>query len=73
MVGSVGRAALASATMGAALWALMPAADALGRVVGTLLAIGAGGAVFWAAAWLLGSEEARLFTGLALRRVRRQP
>jgi len=35
-----------------------------------VVVIGAGAAVFWGAAWLFGSEEARLFTGAVLRRLR---
>lgn len=65
------RAGAASAAMGLALWALLPTIDSLGQVLGPLAAVAAGGAVFWALAWLLGSEEARLFTGIVLRRVRR--
>lgn len=68
---SLGKAGLASLLMGLALAALMPVMDALGQIVGPLAGIALGGAVFWATAWLLGSEEARLFTGAALRRLRR--
>lgn len=67
----VGRAGLASLLMAVALWALTPVTEALGQIVGPLVAITAGGAMFWVAAWLLGSEEARLFTGAVLRRLRR--
>lgn len=67
---SMARAGLASGVMALALWALMPVNNALGQFIGPLAVIGAGAAVFWGAAWLFGSEEARLFTGAVLRRLR---
>lgn len=68
---SLARAGAASAAMGLALWALLPVLAGLGQLLGPLVGIAAGGAIFWAAAWLLGSEEARLFSAFALRRLRR--
>ncbi|GAB4476822.1 MAG: murein biosynthesis integral membrane protein MurJ [Anaerolineae bacterium] len=65
------RAGAASAVMGLALWLLAPTIEALGVYLGTLLGIAAGGVIFWGIAWLSRSEEARLFTGFALRRLRR--
>ena len=67
---SMARAGLASGVMALALWALMPVNNALGQFIGPLAVIGAGAAVFLGAAWLFGSEEARLFTCAVLRRLR---
>ncbi len=66
------RAGGASAGMGLVLWALLPLIDRLGVVVGTLVVILAGVVIFWGLAWLLRSEEARLFTDFALRRLRQE-
>ncbi len=63
MLPSLLKASLASAVMGLALWGLMPLIDRLGLVMGTIGLIAVGGALFWGTAWLLGSEEARMFTG----------
>jgi hypothetical protein len=41
----------------------------LGVVIGTLGGIAVGGAVFWGLALALGSEMARVFTGMAVRRL----
>ncbi len=71
LLAGVGRALLASAGMGVVLWLCLPLIDRAGLLIGTLAALAAGGAVFGGLAWLLGSEEARLFAGLALRRLRR--
>lgn len=68
LLASLGRAAAASAVMALLLWAGMPIIESLGPYLGTLLGISVGGIVFWATAWLLRSEEARLFTGLVLKR-----
>lgn len=64
------RAGAASAGMGMVLWALAPVIDQLGIYAGTLGGMAVGGTVFWGLAWLLGSEEARLFTREILRRLR---
>ncbi len=64
------RAGVASAGMGLALWALGPVMARLGVVIGTLGGIAVGGAVFWGLALALGSEMARVFTGMAVRRLR---
>ncbi len=68
---SVGRAGIASAVMGVALWAALPVVRALGQYAGPVIAIVGGGALFWGLAYLIGSPEARMFTGMALRRLRR--
>jgi putative peptidoglycan lipid II flippase len=68
---SVGRAGAASVVMGLALWAALPAVRALGQYAGPVIAIAGGGALFWGLAYLIGSPEARLFTDMALRRLRR--
>jgi len=65
------RAGAASAVMGVLLWLGIPRFEGFGPVLSPLVAIAAGGAVFWGAAWLLRSEEAHLFSGIALRRLRR--
>lgn len=65
------RAGIASAVMGAALWALPPLIDRVGLLIGALGAITLGGVLFWGVAWTLGSDEARLFTGFVLRRLSR--
>lgn len=72
MVASLARAGAASAVMGLALWALLPIIDRVGLLIGTLGAIALGGALFWGVAWVLGSDEARLFTGFVLRRLGRK-
>jgi hypothetical protein len=71
MVASLARAAAASTAMGLTLWMLLPLIDQIGLLIGTLGAIALGGALFWGVAWALGSDEARLFTGFVLRRVKR--
>jgi putative peptidoglycan lipid II flippase len=71
MVASLSRAAVASLVMGLVLWALLPLIDRVGLLVGTLGAIALGGALFWGVAWVIRSDEARLFTGFALRLVKR--
>ncbi|MBN1428405.1 MAG: murein biosynthesis integral membrane protein MurJ [Anaerolineae bacterium] len=71
MLSSVGRAGAAGAVMGIALWMLLPLIDRVGLLIGTIGAVALGGLLFWGVAWVLGSEEARLFTSLALRRLRR--
>jgi putative peptidoglycan lipid II flippase len=71
LAGSVGKATVASAGMGAALILLMPLIERLGQFAGPVLGMAAGGLVFWGLAWVLHSEEARLFTDLALRHLRR--
>lgn len=72
MLASLGRAGAASVVMGLALWALLPLIDRVGVVIGTLGAVALGGALFWGVAWVLGSDEARLFTGFVLRRIGRK-
>jgi putative peptidoglycan lipid II flippase len=67
---SVLKAGLASVAMGLLLWALMPLVDQLGLAIGTIGLIAMGGALFWGIAWLLGSEEARMFTNLIVGRFR---
>jgi putative peptidoglycan lipid II flippase len=61
----------ASAGMGVAIWAMGPLVENLGKYAGPLLAIATGGAIFYALAWALRSEEARLFTTLLLQRLGR--
>jgi putative peptidoglycan lipid II flippase len=73
LLASLSRASAASAVMGLVLWALLPLAEQMGPIVGTLGVMAIGGSLFWGVAWALGSEEARLFTGLILQRIRRQP
>jgi len=56
--------------MAAVLWFGQPLFDALGLYAGLAAAILVGGVIFWGLAWMLGSEDARLFTSVALNRVR---
>jgi putative peptidoglycan lipid II flippase len=70
LAASLARAGAACLGMGVVIWALGGLLiDRAGVIVGTLGAIAAGGAAFWGLAWLLGSEEARGFTGLVLGRI----
>src|SRR5574341_41615 len=64
------RTGAACAGMGLALWLALPLIERLGVWIGTLGGIALGGAIFWGLALLLGSEMARTFTDLALRRLR---
>ncbi|NDJ53402.1 MAG: oligosaccharide flippase family protein, partial [Chloroflexi bacterium] len=66
---SVGRASLASLVMGGVLFASLPLIDLTGVLIGTPLAIGLGLAVFGAVAWIIKSEEARLFGKLVISRL----
>jgi putative peptidoglycan lipid II flippase len=70
LAASSGRAAAASLVMGISLWLLERPVGQLGQIVGPVVAVTLGGAIFWLAAFLLGSEEVRLFTRLALSRLR---
>jgi putative peptidoglycan lipid II flippase len=63
------RAGAASAVMGIGLWWAAPLIDQVSLFVSLPLLIGAGGAVYIGVAWLLGSEEVRLFAGAIRRRV----
>jgi len=65
------KAGAASAGMGLALWALMPLITSWGQYLGPLAAIAIGGAVFYGLAWLLRSEEVRMFTNLTVSRLKR--
>jgi putative peptidoglycan lipid II flippase len=69
---SFAQAGVASGVMGLALWALLPLIEQVGLLIGTIGAVVAGGMVFWGVAWLLGSQEARLFPNLVLQRIKRQ-
>lgn len=70
MVVSFAQAGAASSVMGLVLWALLPLIEQVGLLVGTLGAVAVGGMVFWSTAWVLGSPEARLFTGFVLRQLK---
>ena len=61
----------ASIGMGLALRALTPQIDQWGQIVGPIAAIAIGVSVFFGLAWLLRSDEARMFTNLALSRLKR--
>jgi putative peptidoglycan lipid II flippase len=65
------KAGAASAGMGLALWAIIPLITRWGQYLGPLAAIVIGGLVFYGLAWLLRSEEVRIFTTLALNRLKR--
>jgi putative peptidoglycan lipid II flippase len=69
MAAELGRAGLASAGMGAALVVALPVLEGAGKWISPLGGIALGGLIFWGLAWLSGSEQARAFTGAALRRV----
>lgn len=64
------KTAAASAAMGLVIWFLLPVAAQLGQVLGPLVSIAAGGAIFVVCAVLLRTEETRLFADLLLRRLR---
>ncbi len=63
-VGSLLRAAVASAGMGLVLWALLPLIQEWGQYTGPVVGIAIGGVVFTALAWLSGSEEVRMLARL---------
>ena len=70
----IARQALASAAMGAGLWWLVPRLDAyysgsaIDRAWALAVLVGAGGGVFFAAAWLLGALDKDLLAQLRRRR-----
>ncbi len=66
------RSIAASAGMGLVLWALLPLIEKWGQYVGPLAGVVAGGCVFIALAWLLGSEEAHLLPLLISQRLGRK-
>jgi putative peptidoglycan lipid II flippase len=67
----IGRAILASAGMGVVLWLMLPLIDALGLYVGLTIVMVIGGLVFWGLALMVGSQDARTFTAMALQQIRR--
>lgn len=71
LLSGVGRAAIASAAMAAVLLLSYPLIDQIGRYFGLLLVMVIGGAVFWGVAYAIGSEDARLFTSMIARRIKR--
>lgn len=77
MLASISKSALAALAMGAALWLLVPSLGSvlptgkLGAALLAALGIGAGAAVYLAAARLLRSEEVEDAVGLMMRRLKR--
>jgi putative peptidoglycan lipid II flippase len=69
---SIGRACLAGLVMGLFIWQLLPLASRSGGLYfGIFGLILAAGALFWGVSLLLKSEEARLFTAFAVKRLKR--
>lgn len=62
----------ASIGMGLALWVLLPLIEKWGQYIGPLAGVFAGGSIFIALAWLLGSEEAHLLRRLIGQRLSRE-
>ena len=73
LLAGLARAGLASLGMGLALAGGLSLLGEGSAWLAAGLGVALGGAIFWGLAWLLGSEEARLFTRVALERLRGQP
>jgi putative peptidoglycan lipid II flippase len=65
------RAGIAAAVMGAILYAALPTIDRVGIIPGLIGAMALGGAIYWGLAWIIGSEDARMFTAMTVARIRR--
>ncbi len=65
------RTGLASAVMAAVIYGTAMVVGSWPLLLSLAILIGAGGAAFWGSALLLHSEEAHLFTGFVMRRLRR--
>jgi putative peptidoglycan lipid II flippase len=68
--GGVIRTGAASLGMGLALYGLQFLMAGVNPYLGLAAALLIGGGLYWGLSWLLGSEDARLFTGIVIKRLR---